>query len=68
MGLGRPKAAPSNNNHPGWTWDSFRKCWSRGPDRVYPVEAEFVISSHGTWLPGSFPTFDDAVKGFGNAE
>ena len=54
--------------HPGWDWDGFRKCWSRGTDRIYLVQGEFVISSHDTWLPGSFLTFDAAVKGFSNGE
>lgn len=66
MGKGVATVIDRQTTRPGWDWDAFRKCWGRGADRIYPVNGEFVISSNDTWLPGSFPTFDAAVKGFAN--
>lgn len=50
----------------GWTWNSVRCCWERGAWRVYETEGGFVISDGGTWLPGTFATFEAAAEVLAN--
>jgi len=33
-----------------------------GNVRVYPVDDGFVVSHHGTWLPGYYDTAETATK------
>lgn len=60
------EANMSQQDRGDWKWEFFTRCWMRGADKIYPAGDGYIIASHDTWLPGSFPTFEEAAEALDN--